>query len=557
MRHFLTACMAVLTLAACCNDGEVDFSELNAQAGSEYLEPVRPGYEGRQPYWNEFATKFIYAPAFDFKEVAGAEEYCYKVYWKDDKWTKPVQGRPYDEMPPAEEVLARIPADAVLYSFKADKPNLSLSPVWNDVPAGNVTLVVEGVTKEGKSYGIAGVREFLRDFPFCGPYNDAVRDYTEAAILASLFVHKMPAVQSWKDSTEPDMSYAHNTYPCKIIGGTIKLEVRLAQLDPSRKEECLAIARNAAAFLMSAAQKEGPLAHFPPTYYKGLVASAREENQGTTMMIEASNAAQAYLDLYDFTGEKVYYDEALAIADSYMGLQREDGSFAIKVNWETGEPVNNACALLHPILNFLQRLHNDYGIDKYIDMQSKAEAWMDEVAMETFDMTGQFEDVTVLGWHPYQNLTNCTAAPYASYLLNKSTVSEKDLENALDLIRLSEDQFVHWDALRDEDGIRPIVTPCVYEQYQYRTPVDNSSCNVANALLDYYEVTGDRLAFEKAKALIDNLTVVQNPVNGQILTTWDVRSFDRDKNRSFWINCSNASIQILVRMAEYEQSIQD
>ena len=69
---------------------------------------------------------------------------------------------------------------------------------------------------------------------------------------------------------------------------------------------------------------------------------------------------------------------------------------------------------------------------------------MDEVAVETFDMTGQFEDVNVNGLKPYQNLTNCTAAPYASYLLDKEIISEKNMADARDLIRLSEDQFVHW-----------------------------------------------------------------------------------------------------------------
>lgn len=80
--------------------------------------------------------------------------------------------------------------------------------------------------------------------------------------------------------------------------------------------------------------------------------------------------------------------------------------------------------------------------------------------------------------------------------------------------------------------------------------MDNSTCNVANAYLDLYEATGDKLAFAKAKALIDNLTVVQNITNGQIPTTFDLRDPERNKKRSYWINCSNASITILLRMAE-------
>ena len=219
----------------------------------------------------------------------------------------------------------------------------------------------------------------------------------------------------------------------------------------------------------------------------------------------------------------------------------------MKVDFETGVPVNDSHALLSPLLKLLYRLDNQYGITKYEQMQKRGEDWMNNVAVDSFDMTGQFEDVTVIGWKPYQNLTNCTAAPYASYLLNKKVVTTNNLRDAIDLIRFSEDQFLQWDALCNEDGFRPICTPCVYEQYQYRVPVDNSSCNVANAFLDLYLKTGDQLAFAKAKALIDNLTVVQNPVNGQILTTWDYRVRAKDDVRAFWINCSVSSIEILLR----------
>lgn len=66
------------------------------------------------------------------------------------------------------------------------------------------------------------------------------------------------------------------------------------------------------------------------------------------MTMEAASAGHAFLDLYDLTGDKAYYDRALGIADTYVRLQREDGSLPIKVDFVTGEPVNDACAMLHP-----------------------------------------------------------------------------------------------------------------------------------------------------------------------------------------------------------------
>jgi maltose/maltodextrin transport system substrate-binding protein len=268
------------------------------------------------------------------------------------------------------------------------------------------------------------------------------------------------------------------------------------------------------------------------------------------MTLEACAAGHAFLDLYDYTGELLYYDRAIGIADTYLKLQREDGSYPIKVDFVTGEPVNEVRAMLHPLLNYVLRLHNQYGLTKYDSIAEKGEKWMNEVAVEAFNMTGQFEDVSVLGLEPYENLTNCTAAPYASYLLNKENITEIDLQNAKDLIRLSEDQFTFWDIVPNEHGVKRFAAPCVVEQYKYWTPVDASAHNVSMAFLDMYEVTGDPLALAKAKALIDNMTIVQNKCSGQMPTTWDLRSPERETRRTFWTNCTWASVTALLRMAQ-------
>ena len=254
------------------------------------------------------------------------------------------------------------------------------------------------------------------------------------------------------------------------------------------------------------------------------------------------------LAYYDLTGDKTYYDRALGIADTYVRLQREDGSLPIKVDFVTGEPVNDACAMLHPLLRYFQRLKADYGVETYAEAQAEGERWMRDVAIRNFDMTGQFEDVTVLGLQPYENLTNCTAAPYAAYLLSKEAPSAEDMADAVDLARFSEDQFTFWDTPLTENGIKDKATPCVYEQYKYQKPVDNSACNVADAMLSLYEATGEEIYLAKGKALIDNITVVQNAVNGQIPTTWDFRPTKSDRNRTYWINCSYSSISSLLRL---------
>ncbi len=523
MKNIYVVLAAGLLMMACTEvQNGLNYSELNEQALHEYEVPVRPGYEGENPFWNGFAKKFIYAPAFDFPEYEGAAGYRFTVTGNEGSWT-----------------------------FTADCPKASLAPVWNDVAVGDVELVVEALDASGKALATVGTRKFLRDFPFAGPYASPVRDYRQAAIMGLMYIHRMPEIQYWLDHTEPDMNYSHNTYPCKIIGATIRSQVLLASLVPSVKEDAEKIARNAAQFLIDQSRPaDAPLAYFPPTYYKDLVASKRDENQNKTMMMEAAAAGTAFLDLFTLTSDSTYFRHAVGIADTYLRLQREDGSFPIKVDFITGEPVNKSCAMLGTVLNYFLKLHNEYGLDKYEDARKKGEAWMRDVALKSFDMTGQFEDVTVLGLQPYENLTNCTAAPYASYLLSRENYTEADLEYAEDLVRFSEDQFVFWDMLPNDYGFKPCATPCVYEQYKYQKPVDASVCNVSNALLAMYEATGDPLYYAKAKALIDNITIVQNAVNGQIPTTWDFRKPSSDRKRTFWINCSYSSAKTLLRMQE-------
>ena len=495
---------------------------LTEQAAAEYLEPVHPG-SAERPFWNGFAKKFIYAPSFDFKTVDGAVEYLYTATAEN----------------------------GASWNFTAKCPQQPLSPIWGSIPEGtNVTLTVDGVDASGAVVGRAGERTFWRDYGFNPPYTGAVRSYREAAILGMLYVHTMPQIQKLAESSEPDMSYVYFTYPCKIIGAVVQMETLLAQTAPAYADNALAIAKNAAKFLIDHARKPNEkLAYFPPTYYKQYMASAFPENQGKTMAMEAASAGQAYLDLYNATGDKLYLEQALGIADTYLRLQCEDGSWHIKYDFATGEPVNEVKAMLHPLLNYFLRLEQEYGQTKYAQARIRGEKWMAEHILDKFDMTGQFEDTNVEGLQPYENLTNCTAAPYASYLLNRGASTE-EVATAYELVRFSEDQFVYWDQPVTDKGYKRDITPCVFEQYKYPMPVDNSSCNVANAMLSLYEQTGDELMLAKAKALIDNITVAQCVNTGKIPTTWRIRL---NYKPTFWVNCTYSSVCALLRMEKLEE----
>lgn len=511
-----------LSTAALAGEPVLNYKKLNGRALKEYSVPVRAGYEGKNPYWNKYSSKFMFAPAFDFQEIEKAASYRFTLREKNGEGS---------------------------WTFTAPSPETSLAKIWKDVPPGQVILVVEGIDSNGNVLGEAGRREFFRDFIFNGPYPGPAIPYREAAIKGMIYTHQAPWVQHWLTHDEPDMSFKHYTYANKTISGVINVECLVAGNIPSLRDEAVTIAKKAAEFLIVNSQgSEKPLAYFPPTYYKGLIASAREENQGRTMTMDALAAAGSFLNLYDVTKEERYFKQALLIAGTYSRIQNEDGSFPVKVDYNTGEPYTGSKAMLHPVVRFFRRIEKQYGVRQYHEVLVKAENWMKTFARERFDLESQFEDANIGGINPYQNLTNCTAAPYATYLLTGDNPSKEDIALALDLIRFSEDQFVHWDVMPDSFGIRPEVVPNVHEQYKYEMGTVSSAGNVANAMLDYYLLTGDKLFYAKAKAILDRITALEDLRSGRIPTTYKTRSVYKTDRMYDWINCTYSAIQSLLRM---------
>ena len=550
----LLALGAALVLTACdktfkpaYEDNSKTRDSIDERALSEYAESFRTDVP-----WNVNAKKFMYAPYFDFSstkltdgEKSRTALYRFTVYLDQSAPQVYIPSKDF-----SSKFVKPGPGDLSAcrcWSVTAFEPKISLCAIWNEIPFAYVWLIAYAVDAKGDIVKEMGRRAFLHDQPFRQTFSQPARPYREAALKALEYLNTISGVTAWLNGPVPDLGYSHNSYANKIIGETIAMEVRYAKEMPEKAEKAMIIARNAASFLIAQSRPKGSrLAYFTPTYYGDKLKAGDASNKDATMTMDACYAAQAFLDLYDYTGEKQYYDHVMGMLRSFAGIQLADGSFYSKIKFSDGSPLTDAKSMLHPLLNLLRRMKDQYGVTEFADMQTRGENWMDNEALRTFDIHGQFEDVSVAGLAPYQNLTNCTAAPYASYLLTKRGFSSKDLSNAKDLIRLSEDQFVYWDVLRNANGTKAVSTPCVFEQYSYPTPVDNSACNVANAFLDLYEATSDHLAYYKAKALIDNITKMQDKNSGKIPTTWDAR--ENESGRTFWLNCCFADIKILLRM---------
>lgn len=535
MKKSLIILAAAALMAAGCSpkqggDAQLDYEKLNAQALAEYEQPVHPGIRGEVPFWNKYAFKFMYAPAFDFDDIEGATGYTYTAE-----------------------------AGGQFFIFGNESPRAALTEIWTDIPAGPVHLSVQAHDARGESVGEPQVRDFTKDSPFHGPYEEVTGDCHAAAVRAAEAIHYSPIAQNWLKGPEPNLEYPFNSYACKIWSATVQNECFVAKENPAARDTAIAVARAAADCLMRHAQPaDAPLAYFPPTYYRspsgyGGMEGIVNDNYHLTMFVEAVCAAKALLDLYDACGDQKYFDFACNIASTYRKLQAEDGSWPIKVNYTTAEPVMDAPCMPTTILQLAQRLKQQYGVSGYEDMVAKSEKWMWENTISTFNFNGQFEDVRVGDKAPFQNLTNCTAVDCIDYFMGKESPSKEEISACIQMARFAEDQFTLWNApinerAKEAEGYEPLYRPFVYEQFEFQCPIDHSTAGVAMAWMRVYDATRDPLALAKAKTLINTILLCQDPDNGIIPTVL----YDKG-NYGIWVNCSWQSITALERMAAIEK----
>jgi hypothetical protein len=456
--------------------------------------------------WNEHAKQFMFAPAFDFKPVEGAKEYRITIEFGEGQNLK----------------------------FVAKSPSASLSPVWDDVPVGNVTVKVESLDPPQ----VVGTRSFYRAAPFKMKRGTPVIAYDESARVALASVVNEPFVQSWRTSGKPDASYDLYRYASKIIGGGVISGCSLyVQLKPRPKDADVAIeiARRAADYLSSiSAPADSPLAFMPPTYHDAK--PTERENDQWTMMMTPAEAGEAYLDLCDASSDHKYLDAAQRIAASYAKLQLPSGTWYLKVDNTTGKPVAPNLLIPTSVIRFLDRLSREFLVKDYDTTLQRAVGWTMENPAKTFDWSAQFDDAKVR--EPYQNLSKHEACQFAMYrFAQKPADGNRDLE--IELVRFAEDQFVVWEQpppFPPRKGLEQLdskhwITPCSLEQYAMFEPVSGSSAWMIMTYLSAYRATGETEYKLKAIALADALTIAQQKQgNGRYPT----RMIEQDMK--YWLN---------------------
>ena len=491
---------------------------------------LHPGGAGGRPFWNARSWQFIYPPAFDFKPVPGAAKYRFTVI--DDQLREHVT--------------------------EAKAPTAPLTGLWGEVPVGLATVVCEGVDAQGRVCGRAGgPRRFWRAAPYRpGSYPKAARPYAEAAAKILDYVYDHANSRWLREKGEPDPAYELNCYPAKMNTALVKAMIRYAALRPDRAEGAMRTARAAADWLIGVSQPaDAPLAHFPPTY-RGDRLKAKDY-AGQQMLSYPARAADAYLDLFEATGDATYRDAALAIGETYLRLQGADGVWPLKAWEKDGRPVSpNRCMPLSHVALF-ERLFALTGDAAWRSAADRAFAYVERGPLATWNWEPQFEDVQPQ--EPYRVLTMHDAGDTAIYLLKRFPGDSGRLAQARELLRFAEDQFVYWERPCRADGTgfrtgtppadgisgwlwdyKTWFAPGVGEQFGWEMPIDGSAVKLIRIYLALYAAEGNPLDLAKARTLGDSIVNIQKE-DGSVRTQWLLRP-DAD---NFWLNCLTASAEAL------------
>ncbi|MBQ8611320.1 MAG: hypothetical protein IJ412_06380 [Oscillospiraceae bacterium] len=503
---------------------------------------VRPGVKRGAPFWNVEATMFMYVPAFHFTAIRDCHRYLYKA----------------------------VDENGGVHTFEADDCCALLTPIWAELPEGVVQLTVTALRPDGTEYALVGARTFFRSAPFPADTPPAVCSYSECAAKAYKFAMSQSFIQHWLQHGTPDPSYDLNTYPTKMISALVGAMLSYARICPEEAADAMKVAVSAADYLMSITPRgDAPLADLPPTYYLGFCPDpvkynvvtpnwhAAEAHNGTMMMIYPARGGQMYLDMEKATGNPVYLEEALKIGRYYLNTVEPNGSWYLVRSCETGEPLTpNYVSPLDGVVPFLSALYKRTGEECWKQLSEKAVEYVMKTQLTSFNWEGQFEDSPLST--NYMNLTHFSALSLARYFTEFYADDPVRLEQAKELMRFAEDQFVIWKrpypwlhaAPDNGEPYDPAIwhTPCALEQYGWYVPIDSSTSAAAQGFFNLYKAGCGDLYLAKALALADQLTRVQHE-NGQIPTHW-MNTEDAEKN--FWFNCMFHSCRTLELLAPYQ-----
>lgn len=513
----------------------MDYAKL---ALEEYLDEAKsPHFGGRngRPYWDVNAPQCLYTPSFVFPKIIGAKEYRYTV----------------------------TDCNGVDHVFTAEKPNAYLTPVWDKLPTGMVTIKVEAQDEWKKQWHLSGVRSVFKGDFFPGRENLPPRacSYRECAAKALSFVFNEPTVQSWLVEGEPSRKLPVFTFVSKIVGGVVNGMIDYANLSPENAEKALQIAKIGADFLITHSYGDDTaIPGIPRTYmYENDDINENDsipaQRKLMVMNIYPAMTGKMYLDLAEITGESKYVDAALVIAEFYKRTVCPNGSWPLLISAKDGQPQSDKFCVSFAISRFLRAVAEKTGEKEWLELDAKYFDYIKTASFDHYDWQAQFEDSEEST--NYSNMTHFPADDMISYLADNCAQDKEKLTEAEVLMRYVEDQFVVWGkfapyiSINTPENADTWYSPACLEQYNWYVPIDSSTATILRTFLDLHKANGNPLLLEKACALADAITRMQNAETGMIPTHWIFKDCMKEMDGWFWFNCHLATARAMMNLADF------
>ena len=523
-----------------------EFAKRAMEECNSPLTTAHPGGVNGRPFWNAQASQFMFTPSFEFALVPGCKRYRFTA----------------------------TDCNKTQHTFEAESPMSLLTPIWGDLPEGIVELKVEALDERGEPWILAGARSFYKCAPYPGPdyYPPKARSYRACAQMAYRYVFEQPFVQYWLDHDVPDPEYTFHVYPSKTFSSVIQAMIRYAQLEPAQAKDAMQIAIKAADYLISITfPDDAPLAGLPPTYsvefrkngtkkleeYDNEAALARMDG---LMIMYPADVGLAYLKLEAATGEARFFEAAKRIAAYFEKTVLPNGSWHLFLSVKTGQSISANYCTSSSIVRFMHAMYQRTNEEIWHTLEQGMHDYLVEKCLKPYNWEGQFEDSDLSA--NYSNLAHYPALDMMEYLLDHRDSDPCAMEEAEDILRFVEDQFVIWKNFapwnHKESGkhgtdISQWFSPAGLEQYQWLMPIDASTSHIMMGFLAMYEVKKDPLLLAKACTLADMLTRMQNPKTGMIPTHW-MRSTCIEDGGNFWINCLIATAARMMEIAQITEA---
>lgn len=280
-------------------------------------------------------------------------------------------------------------------------------------------------------------------------------------------------------------------------------------------------------------------------------------NEGKNItLFRAARVGEAMLALHDAFGDAKFFDYACHLAEVFVKLQSEDGSWPYRVNPLTGEVVEQYTSsaitpahLLKRLAGRLDTAGRKLEAEAYAAASERAVRWVLENPVKTRLWQGAYEDVDTGHSKPYKNLQNWDVNETIRFLVEGGKQHPEWLPVAEELNEFIEDQFVVWREEISSVTVR-CPTPAVLEQYTCYHPMEVHTGHWLRSLLALHRGTGKQEYLDKAVASAN--AIVRGQQKSGAFSTWGFdQRFGRELFLLDWPGCNAVAAEALLQMEEY------